>query len=90
MMNIGKHARSVATALVLGVAVVGLAAGHAEARPKRPADNGIRCVRYYADGSMGFFLPGETIAVDDANGKGHTLQCQADGTWKDVTPATRQ
>jgi hypothetical protein len=89
-MTMVRHARVLAAALVLGVAVVGLSAGHAEARPKRPADNGVRCVRYYGDGEIAFFLPGEQVVVNDANGKAHNLQCQADGTWKDVTPATRQ
>jgi hypothetical protein len=82
-IEVGKHARVLAAALVLGAAVLSLSAGQAEARPRRPADNGVRCWlpgggSGRADGYWEAFLPGD-IVTDQATGKRY--RCGGDGKW---------
>lgn len=48
---------------------------------KHPDDNGVRCVRYKDDGSLDFFLPGQTTRVTNQNGEDFTLECGSDGNW---------
>jgi hypothetical protein len=76
-IQIGKHARVLAAALALGAAVLSLSTGQAEARAKRPVDNGTRCIFTSADGYIDFFMPGETINWGD-----ETWRCGADGKWR--------
>ncbi|HZO25330.1 MAG TPA: hypothetical protein VFH48_04980 [Chloroflexota bacterium] len=73
-MNIGKHALSLAAALVLGGALLSISAGEAEARRN---DNGIRCVAHQAipGEAMTFFMPGEAHPKGD-------YKCGANGSWK--------
>ena len=82
-IRIGKHTRTLAAALVLGAAVLSLSAGQAEARPKRPVDNGVRC--WLPNGATGAggthweaFMPGE-IVTDHRTGKRY--RCGSDGKW---------
>lgn len=59
-MSIGKHALSLAAALAIGGALLSLTTGEAEARPRRPQDNGVRCVMEGGwGGDFTFYLPGE-------------------------------
>jgi hypothetical protein len=94
-MNIGTQARGLAAALVLGAAIVGLSVDSAEAAPKDPKDNGERCsldgetVVPPSENDYEFYVPGDHELALDANGKQRMLQCQKDGTWKDVTPAPK-
>ena len=76
-IQIGKYARVLAAALAIGATVLSLSAGQAEARPKRPADNGVRC--WLPNGNEHeFFMPGD-IVIDNATGKRY--KCGSDGKW---------
>jgi hypothetical protein len=82
-IHIGKHARTLAAALLLGGAIVGLSAGLAQAAPKEPVeDNGTRCAIDDDNGHVDFYLPGDRIA----GGDGRWIQCQSDGSWDDGGP----
>ena len=81
-MTTGKHARSIAAALVIGATILGFAAEPAAAAKKK--DDGIRCAKHDGDGNLDFYLPGETVEIVDQYGVRHVLRCQADGTWKHV------
>ena len=80
-MNIGKRAfSSLATALVLGAAIVGLTAAPAAADNKKPPkDDGTRCVVYggASGDDMTFYMPGE-VYTDQL---GRKLRCGSDGEW---------
>ena len=76
-IQIRKHARVLAAALALGAAVLSLSAGQAEARTKRPVDNGVRC--WLPNGNEHeFFMPGD-IVIDHATG--NRYRCGSDGKW---------
>src|SRR4051794_16628632 len=81
--QIGKHARALAAALALGAAVLSLSAGQAEARPRHPVDNGVRC---WLPGTAGedltAYMPGEVV-----NAHGQLLKCGSDGQWHDARTA---
>ena len=87
-LQIGTQARALAAALALGAAVLSLSAGQAEARPKRPADNGVRCwlpgggpTSGTPTGPTGYweaFMPGDVV-IDQATGKRY--RCGSDGKW---------
>jgi hypothetical protein len=81
MMRIPSRAISLAAALVLGVAIVGMSTGEAEAKPRHPKDAGVRCVLQdqSPDEDYTFYLPGEYVAHPD--GSGTILQCGNDGHW---------
>jgi hypothetical protein len=77
-MDIGKRALNLATALVLGAVIVGLLADSAEAAPRRPTDDGTRCIQYGGwGGDYTFYMPGDVIT--DASGR--KLRCGSDGEW---------
>jgi hypothetical protein len=82
-ISIGKQARALAAALALGAAVLSLSAGQAEAKPKRPVDNGVRCWLPGMTGSGGehweAFMPGQII-TDHRTGKRY--KCGSDGKWQ--------
>jgi hypothetical protein len=81
-MDRRSRAASLATAVLLGFGVWLTFAGPAEARPKRPTDNGVRCVYHNPQtGEMELYLPGYNIFVTDANGDFVMLTCGADGNW---------
>ncbi len=88
-MNIGKRALSLATALVLGAAIVGLTAEPAAAE-KKTKDNGVRChmpgnlVHPPSENDHEFFAPGEWAEAKDGPNRTAVYECQADGTWKQV------
>jgi hypothetical protein len=100
--QIGKQARVLTAALVLGTAILTLSTGQTAyairapssdsggsdsgdgpaigtaARPKRPADNGIRCTNTLPDGHIDFYLEGDVIWSN-----GRMLICRANG-WQIV------
>jgi hypothetical protein len=86
-MRIGKHALSLAAALVLGGALLTLSTGAAEAKPK---DNGVRC---FAQGGWGgdftFYLPGEQAHAMDGT-RDVLMRCGKDGEWTYPEPPTKR
>jgi hypothetical protein len=81
---------SLATAVLLATTVWFVSSAPAEARPKHPPDNGVRCVYHNQQtGEMEFYLPGQNIFVNDANGDYVMLTCGDDGNWHSK-PATRK
>ena len=88
-MDHRSRAASLATAVLLGIGVCFAFAAPAEARPKHPPDNGVRCVFHNPQtGEMDFYLPGQNIFVFDANGDYVMLTCGDDGNWHN--PTTRR
>jgi len=86
-MTIVRHARVLASTLVLGAVILGISAGQAEARDNRTGDKSVKCVYYNDDGEMEFFDPGAIITVDDAQNRTHILECESDGNWFDLGTA---
>jgi hypothetical protein len=90
MTPISTFIRTLGVAALLALTVASMSAEHAHARPKRPADSGIRCaVHGYAVNSpndLEFYLPGDVIFVLGVGGdwKLHRLVCGADGRWTDT------
>ena len=91
-MDIGKRAFSLATALVLGAAIVGLAVEPAAAEKKKQSnDPDAPCsltgatVDPPSENDYEFYIPGEWVAVKHPSGDVKMLECQKDGTWKDVS-----
>ena len=85
-----RHARVLVAALVIGSAVLGVSTGQAEARDNHPADNGVRCAYYNQEtGELEFYLPGQSLLVQDSDGRWHYLWCGEDGNWKDRTDDMR-
>jgi len=88
-MAIGKRAFSMATALVLGAAVVGLTAEPAAAE-RKTKDNGVRCsvtgdsVQPPSENDYEFYMPGDHETLSHPTEGTKLMQCQADGTWKEV------
>jgi hypothetical protein len=83
-MNIHTRIRTLAAAALLALTVVSMSAGQADAKPRRPADNGVRCASYDpTTGEWDFLLPGETITIGSI-----TLRCGADGKWHPARYAT--
>ena len=80
--QIGKHARALAAALALGAAVLSLSAGQAEARTKRPVDNGVRCWVSGGGGHWEAYLPGDVVNIG-----GKLVRCGSDGEWHDARTA---
>jgi hypothetical protein len=89
-MDIGKRALILATALVLGMAILGLTAEYAAAESKKPKDNGVRChmpgdiVVPPTGNDHEFFAPGDWAEAKAGPDKTAMYECQADGTWKQV------
>jgi hypothetical protein len=84
-MNISKYARTLAAGLAIGAAILSLPVGQAEAaKNTHPKDNGVRCMVLLEDGTMDFYLPGQTL-WDPLTGK--TKRCGADGNWHFEAPA---
>ena len=82
-LQIGTQARALAAALALGAAVLSLSAGQAEARPKRPVDNGVRCwLTGTAGEDLTAYMPGDVVNVG-----GQLLRCGSDGQWHDARTA---
>jgi hypothetical protein len=88
-MDIGKRALTLATALVLGAAIVGLTAEPAAAE-RKTKDNGVRCsltgetVDPPTENDYEFYTPGTWESVRHPSGDVKMLECQKDGTWKEV------
>jgi hypothetical protein len=81
-----RRFRTLAAAIALAVATIGLPAIHAEARDDRPADPGVRCAAKIAPGEYEFYLPG--AKVTDVNG--NKWVCGPDGQWfRDYSAAIR-
>src|SRR5438093_191666 len=78
-MNIRKYATMLAAALLLGTAILGTAAGQAEAKPKKPGPM-VYCYVDNGNGDFDLYLPGTTIA----DGHGGFLTCGEDGNWNAV------
>src|SRR5438270_39007 len=73
------HARTLALGAMLALTVVSLPAAHARAEPRAGYEGQGYCVSpFLGDGTI--FKPGETVVV-----LGHTVECQADGSWKVVS-----
>lgn len=96
MTTISTRVRTFTAATALALAVAAFTVGGADAKPKRPADNGVRCaisgsaLSSNPDGEdTVFFLPYDTIVVLDAQGEPHNLVCGPDGRWHVRTPAIR-
>lgn len=88
MIKIPTAIRTLAAASALALAVAAFATGSADAKPKRPTDNGVRCA---ISGNLVnesedtvFYMPYEYITVQDAQGKYHDLVCGADGRWHET------
>ncbi len=81
-MNIRFRAVSLAAALVLGVAIVGMSTGQAEARPRYPRDAGARCVLYnHVEGEdVTFYLPGSRELIGPW-GQEVEVVCGSNGQW---------
>jgi hypothetical protein len=83
--TIRTRIRTLTAAALVALAVVGVSAEHAHAKPKRPADNGVRCA--IAGTEVGepedlvFYLPDDVISVRDINGEWRYYKCGADGRW---------
>lgn len=88
--NIGRQARALAAALLLGTAVLGLTVALAAAESKGPKNNTVLCSieTDNADGSShtDFYVPGEKVAMP---GQGHYAECQDDGAWDYGGPIER-
>ena len=95
-MDIGKRAYSLATALVLGAAIVGITAAPAAAESKKPKDNGVVCsiegnlvVSPPTENDYEYYTPGTSIEAKDGPRNTAVYECQADGTWKLVRTTPR-
>lgn len=95
-MTIGTRALSLATALVLGATILGLAAEPAAAESKKPKDNGVRCsiegdivVSPPTENDYEYYTPGTSIEVKDGPNRNAVYECQSDGTWKQVRSQPR-
>lgn len=84
-MMLRTRVQTVAAAALLAVVAVGLSGGVADAKPRRPADNGVRCS---LPGSAAgreedfvFYLPGETEVITGPDGSSAIMRCGADGNW---------
>jgi hypothetical protein len=67
-----------ALGLALALSAIGLAAPAADARPKRPVDEGVHCVIYHrASGEIEFFLPGDIFR----GSIGQSWLCGPRGVW---------
>jgi hypothetical protein len=79
-MNLRNTVRTLAVAALLAMTVVSVSAHQADARPKRPVDNGVRCAvpghLVGASEDWVLYLPGQEIEI---NGKRY--ECFNDGTW---------
>ncbi len=91
-----KQVRAVGlvTALAAGIVLATMGAGDAEAAPRKPKDNGVRCSlpgaaagEPYSDEDYVFYMPGQKVLATGPNGEVVELQCQPDGTWKRVSAA---
>jgi len=91
-MKIHLPLRTLAAGSMLALAIAGVSVGQADAKPKRPLDNGVRCAALEpTTGEWDFYLPGEVVTVIDSQGVGHRFVCGGDGTWVRalrVTPAS--
>ena len=89
-MKISKHALSLATALVLGASIVGLMAepAAAEKKPKETIEQNCSLTGSTlvppSENDYEFFVPGALEVARKPNGDAAVLECQKDGTWKEV------
>ena len=77
---IGSRVRSLALAALVAAAWFGGPAPQVRAEQKG-FDNVARCVYYNRDGTIEFFLPGEKVWVQQADGTWVRLRCGWDGEW---------
>ena len=98
-MNLHVRAIGLITALAVGMALTTLLAPEAaaEKNTKPPKDTGERCslpgTAVPPSGPNGeipsddveFYPPGDSEFAINAQGDMRLLQCQKDGTWKDIT-----
>ena len=86
-MTLRTRIQTLSAAALLALAVVGMSAGPADAKPRKPVDTGVRCS---VPGAMGvppsdedfeFYMPGEYVTVRDNSGSHRILRCNPDGTW---------
>jgi hypothetical protein len=81
-----RRFRTLAAAIALAIATIGLPAIHAEAKDNAPADPGVRCAAKIAPGEYEFYMPG--AKVTDVNG--NKWVCGPDGQWfRDYSAAIR-
>jgi len=82
--HIMRHARTLAAALAIGATVLSLSAGQAEAKPRHPVDNGVRCwIKGGPDGeTWTAYMPGEVVLLD-----GLLQKCGSDGKWSPARKA---
>ena len=90
-MDISKRALTLATALVLGVTILGLTVEPAAAEKKGSKDDGVRCsiegeilVSPPTDNDYEFFTPGHRVEAKSGPHSTTVYECQADGKWKEV------
>ena len=95
-MKLHVRTEGLATALAVGMALTTLLAPEAAAESNKPKDNGVRCslpgtaVPPSGEGQQQehdyeFYIPGDSEFAINAQGDMRLLQCQKDGTWKDIT-----
>jgi hypothetical protein len=73
---------SLAAALVVGVAIVGMSTGQAEAKPRREKDTGVRCALSGVEPGedITFYLPGEKHERT-VGGETSMWTCNSSGLW---------
>jgi hypothetical protein len=77
-IHIGKRAQTLAAVLALGAAILSVSAGPVHAEDNDPIDEGVRCTRTEADGTIEFYLPYDEATRDQY---GHWQYCGSDGEW---------
>jgi hypothetical protein len=78
LTHFSRRALLPALGLALALGAVGLAAPAADAKPKRPVDEGVYCVIYHrASGEIEFFLPGDIFR----GSSGQSWLCGPRGVW---------
>jgi hypothetical protein len=81
-MNIRLPIRILAAASALTLIGAGLATTQANALPKHPGDNGVRCAYFnQSTGEWEFYLVGDYVQIKTSDGQYHTLLCGYDGNW---------
>ena len=86
-MTLRTRIQTLSAATLLALAVAGMSAGPADAKPKKPVDTGVRCSVPGARGvppsdeDLEFYMPGEYVSVIDNSGRHRLLRSNADGTW---------
>jgi hypothetical protein len=78
LTTLRSHARTLAMASMLALAVISLPAVQAHAEPRQGAGDFGSCINP-SDGQT--YYPGERILSSD----GRWMECQVDGSWKPVS-----